>query len=197
MISCAKKEDVKYLALLHSEALKKGFLPRLGESFLQELYRFLIDKEIVLIFKEKNQVVAFISCTYLSQGIMKRFILSRPQGIIYLLWALLKKPSLLKSLWETFKAPTLSKTVKGEESMPNAELLSICVSPAVQQGGVGTRLLEALEAKLRVAKIKIYKVIAGEKLTGANRFYQKNGFSVVRQITIHGGELSNLYVKEL
>lgn len=41
------------------------------------------------------------------------------------------------------------------------------------------------------------KVIAGQKLESADKFSRKNGFAMTKQITIHGNESSNLYVKEL
>jgi len=110
--------------------------------------------------------------------------------------AVLKHPGLLKSVLETWQAPSLSNSEAGEK-IPETELLSVCVSPGVQQGGIGTKLLDELEKALQKRGILKYKVIAGEKLVGANKFYLKNGFVKAKQITIHEEDVSNVYVKEI
>ncbi len=99
-------------------------------------------------------------------------------------------------MWETFRAPSLSNA-STDEHIPETELLSICVSPQAQQGGIGGKLVNELEKELKNRKITRYKVIAGAKLNGANRFYIKNGFQLSKQITIHGNDLSNVYIKEI
>ena len=55
----------------------------------------------------------------------------------------------------------------------------------------------ALENEIRNMGIREYKVISGAHLVSANQFYLKNEFTCVRQITIHGNELSNVYTKQL
>lgn len=198
MIKKAELKQAKVIANLHIQTINQGFLPKLGPSFLQSLYRFLIKKELVLVYKEENNILGFVSCALSSKGIMKRFLVSSPAGVLKIGWAVFKKPALLKPLWETFRAPSLSVSEnKNEPSIPETELLSISVSPQAQQGGIGTKLLAALEKELVNRGITSYKVIAGEKLKGANNFYRKNGFVLVRQITIHGNEVSNVYVKEI
>jgi ribosomal protein S18 acetylase RimI-like enzyme len=198
MISKAKENNSIAIAYLHIHTINQGFLPKLGISFLQSLYRFLIAKELVLVYKEENEVRGFISCALSSQGIMKRFLVSSPAGVLKIGWAVLKNPVLLKPLWETFRAPSLSVSEnKNELSIPETELLSISVSPQTQQGGIGSKLLAALEKELKNRGIARYKVIAGQKLEGANKFYRKNGFVLAKEISIHGNEVSNVYVKEI
>jgi hypothetical protein len=57
--------------------------------------------------------------------------------------------------------------------------------------------MAALEQELTTRGIKSYKVITSQKLEGANKFYRKKGFLLAKQITIHGDEVSNVYVKEI
>jgi ribosomal protein S18 acetylase RimI-like enzyme len=196
MINKAQNKDCSQLAILHCQTINQGFLSKLGQVFLESLYSFLIEKELVLGYKENHSIMGFVSCAITSKGIMKRFVLSSPGGIFKLTEALLKKPGLIKPLLETFRAPGLSESESGEE-IPETELLSISVSPQAQKGGIGTRLLTALEQELKQRNIRKYKVIAGEKLEGANNFYLKNGFVLAKQISIHGKDISNVYVKEL
>jgi ribosomal protein S18 acetylase RimI-like enzyme len=174
-ITIAESAQSKLVAHLHIQTINEGFLPKLGISFLQSLYRFLIAKELVLVYKEEDNVFGFVSCALSSKGIMKRFLVSSPVGVLKIGWSVVKNPVLLKSLWETFRAPSLSGSEnEAEPSIPVTELLSICVSPQAQQGGIGTKLLTALEKELMNRGITRYKVIAGKKLTGANKFYRSS-----------------------
>jgi ribosomal protein S18 acetylase RimI-like enzyme len=197
MIVQAKSINSADIAFLHRQTISKGFLPKLGLGFLTSLYRFLIRKELVLVYKEEEQILGFVSCALSSKGIMKRFLFSSPAGIFKLMLALLKNPKLISPLLETYRAPSLSQSNFSEAEIPKTELLSISVSPQAQKGGIGSQLLDALEAELKSRGIDKYKVIAGEKLVGANKFYIKNGFVLARQITIHGNDVSNVYVKEI
>ncbi|HKI88427.1 MAG TPA: hypothetical protein VKA38_05320, partial [Draconibacterium sp.] len=67
------QKDALQVALLHEQTISEGFLPKLGRSFLVSLYRFLIKKELVLVYKEENKILGFISCAISSKGMMKRF----------------------------------------------------------------------------------------------------------------------------
>lgn len=198
MLTKAFHNQVCQIALLHQQTISEGFLSKLGFSFLTSLYRFLIRNELVLVYQKERKVVGFVSCALSSKGMMKRFMLASPDGILKLLMAILKKPSLIKPLLETFNAPSLSVAESSSEiDIPTTELLSISVSPLVQKEGVGTMLLKGLEDALIERKIDSFKVIAGSKLIGANKFYLKNGFVLRKTITIHGDEISNVYVKIL
>jgi len=198
MISKVNLEDSFELAQLHQQTINEGFLSKLGVGFLQSLYSFLIKKEVVLIYKEGNKVLGFVSCALSSQGIMKRFLFSSLGGIFKLILAILKNPGLIKPLFETYRAPSLSESNSvAKTEIPETELLSISVSPLAQKGGIGTQLIHALEEELKIRGRLKYKVIAGEKLESANKFYCKNGFVLAKQITIHGNDISNVYVKEI
>jgi hypothetical protein len=55
-ISIAESTHAKQVADLHIQTINQGFLPKLGPLFLQSLYRFLIAKELVLVYRENNEV---------------------------------------------------------------------------------------------------------------------------------------------
>lgn len=197
MISKATKEYDRQTAQLHQQTINEGFLPKLGKSFLVSLYRFFIKKELVLVYLEEKQVLGFVSCAISSLKIIRRFLVACPAGVMKLVFAILKNPKVLKSIFETWHAPSSSSEKGTAQTIPDTELLSIAVDPASQQKGIGFLLLNALEDELKKRGIKSYKVVAGEKLAGANTFYLKNGFVLVKQIKIHGDETSNVYVKNI
>lgn len=198
MIVQANKSDSQLLAKLHLQTITQGFLSKLGIEFLQSLYTFLIRKELVMVYKENSQIKGLISCAISSRSIMKRFIFDHPLIFFLIITTLLKKPKLIKPLWETYRAPVLSKSNNElEYQIPETELLSISVNPNAQKKSIGTQLLQALEIELKKRNVFRFKVIAGEQLEGANSFYLKNGFVLIKQICIHDKNISNVYVKEL
>lgn len=186
------------LASLHYFTINQGFLVKLGPKFLRILYKYLIKEEIVFVSIELGKVNGFVSCSLNSKGIIKRFIFKRPVALFHLLISILKNPKLLKSIIETYKAPSMSLAKNQSfKAIPEIELLSICVEPNTQGSGIGLKLLIALENELKIKGVDRYKVIAGDKLQIANNFYKKNGFKMVKQIRIHGNDLSNVYVKNI
>jgi GNAT superfamily N-acetyltransferase len=198
MIRKSIAKDSPYIAALHYQNISQGFLSKLGIDFLQMLYIFLIQKELVLVYEKENKIIGFVSCAISSKSIMKRFLFSNPSGIIKILFAVIRNPKLVKPLFETYHAPSLSVSSGFEyKIMPETELLSVSVSKEVQKEGIGAQLLAGLEEELKKMEIKQYKVIAGEKLVGANKFYLKNGFALAKQICIHGKDNSNVYIKHL
>lgn len=200
MIRPALKSDASAIALLHQRTLTNSFLAKLGIRFLKALYVYLIKKENVIIHAEENTITGFVSFSYNSVGMMKRFVFSCPVCIFILIGILFITPVYLKRFIETFAAPFKSKTAQsstGKVILPNAELLSISVDPDCQKSGIGSQLLKQMEKQLIQKGVFTYKVIAGVSLEGANKFYPKNGFVLVSQVMIHGNELSNIYIKDL
>ncbi|GEM_PF-1193748 len=200
MIRQAIRADASAVARLHQKTLKNSFLAKLGKGFLTSLYLFLIRKELVLVYEEQQEIRGFVSFSSDSSCMMQRFLFTSPGCIFRLLGIFITSPHFLKQFIETFAAPFKSKNVHsptGKKILPHSELLSISVDPGCQQGGIGTRLLKALEEQLIRNEIPIYKVIAGISLESANKFYQRNNFTLVSQVMIHGNELSNIYMREL
>lgn len=202
MVERAKISDAEVIAGLHQKTIFDGFLSKLGTDFLSSLYVFLINKELVNVYRDGEKVVGFISLSRSTKGILRMFIIFSPGSLFKLLFLALKKPSLLKPIFETVKITfgTLLNEPRREfkrKVLPNAELLSMAVEPDNQQVGVGADLVSSLDTYLDEFEINEYKVIVGENLTQANKFYLKNGFVFSTQIKVHGEDLSNVYVKSL
>jgi ribosomal protein S18 acetylase RimI-like enzyme len=198
MIEEAKPTSAAQLASIHKKSISEGFLSTLNINFLTALYKYIITKELVIISTDENVINGFVSYSYKSQGIIKRFIFSHPYALFWLFVSFLRRPSIIKDIFETMKAPDKSKgKIDSDIEIPEGELLSIAVNNNCQKEGMGTHLLLKLEEVLSSKNIKLYKVVAGESLTGANKFYMKNGFRLAKKINIHGSSISNVYVKEL
>ena len=200
MIRLAIKTEAHRIALLHKNTITTGFLSKLGIDFLESLYLFLINNDLVFVNIEESEITGYISFSYNSTKIMRWFIFKSPDGLLKLLRQIIRSPFIIKEILETCAAPFKMKVLKYSQAnqiLPNAELLSMSVDPNCQRSGIGCKLLLELEEQLKQHRIMAYKVVAGASLKSANRFYIRNGFILYSQVKIHGNELSNIYIKEL
>jgi GNAT superfamily N-acetyltransferase len=72
-------------------------------------------------------------------------------------------------------------TVSGMRDGERFYIRSMAIKPSVQRGGIGQRLLDALESHARqegFEKLYLYTTFV---LPGAKRLYEKNGFYVLRE----------------
>jgi len=199
MVASATSSDSLQVAQLHHSAIKAGFLSRLGIGFLNSLYKYLIKKEIVLVYREGETIRGFVSCALNSDKIMRKFVFN-PEGVLSFLVAILKRPGLLFTSVETMLIPLKNKSAGRKKigpKLPEAELLSISVDPGFQQDGIGSSLLAELEKRLQEKGVQQYKVVAGANLIAANKFYLKHGFHLADEMIIHGKDISNIYCKSL
>lgn len=198
MVLKADTSQTKRIALIHMQELKSGFLSSLGIRLLSGLYNTIIKQGILLVSIEGQRIDGFISFSPNTKKLMIGFLISSPLNFLRLSLRFFRNPAFLRKSVETLSVPFKSSHRNNSKSdLPYAELLSIAVDSTIQKSGIGSQLLMALENEIRGIGIREYKVIAGANLVSANQFYLKNGFTFLKQITIHGNELSNVYVKKL
>lgn len=198
MIRPAVPSDSNKVAVIHIESLPGSFLADLGFQFLIKLYTFLISNEKVWVCEEDHEIKGFVSFSYNSESMMKRFIFHAPSVLFILTKRIMIKPRYFKSILETvispFKINQISHTIE-EYKLPSGELLSISVKQNCQASGIGKQLIAVLDEYLVKKQINKYKVVAGSGLIGANMFYLKNNFVLAKQFVVHGNSVSNVYVK--
>jgi len=200
----ANISDAIVLAKIHQMEISSGFLSSLHITVLVQLYKHVSKKGILIVAEtEAHTVAGFIACVpslkkfYLSFLINKIFIITP-----YILKEMLS-PRRLQKIFETvllpFKKQTAKKPLNEKEQALGKlpELISIAVSKKFQKEGVGKILLDGLEHELKKSGLNSYRVVAGESLSGANKFYLKNGFHLQSKIQVHQNEYSNLYIKEI
>jgi GNAT superfamily N-acetyltransferase len=193
-----EKADIKdalFIAELHKIGIPTGFISSLNINVVRKLYEKIIEEGIVYVLKdEKGKIIGFISCVLDTKHFYKKFIFKNFWIVLPFFLPKVFSLSFLKKVFETLTAPSKTESKK-ELEVP--ELLSIVISPNVQARGLGKVLLDTLESDLRKRGINSYKVVAGEKLEAANKFYKKNGFVLFDKTEIHRGDISNVYLKEL
>lgn len=192
-IEIANFNQAQAVASLHKNYLTKSFLGVLGNKFLTLLYESLIkfDNGIVLTAVENGQVVGFISGTTKTGDFYKYFLKHKFFGIGITLLPKMINPKVVKKILETSKYS--KEEVSPQIQIPTPELLSMAVNKNHQGKGLAKQLFEQLTLEFEKRGIMEFKIIAGEKLLAANKFYQKMGCEHVSSTEIHEGDSSIIY----
>lgn len=190
----AINNDYKTAALLHKIYISDGFLSSMKLEVLEKLYATLQENGNLIVEKANNEIIGFISFSNNLNRTYLHFFKKHPLTVIKLFILSSKNFQILRKLIETATIPFKKKL---NEQIPKSELLSIVVDSKYQSKGIAYKLLKSLEDKLLLYRIYSYRVIAGSELIAANKFYLKNGFIKIKEIIIHKGAGSNLYIKYL
>lgn len=187
----ANFDDCSSVAKLHKEYLNKSFLGTLGPDFLSLLYRSLVDfeKGILLVAESEGKVIGFVSGTIKTGEFYKYFIKRNYSGIVFVLLPRIFSIKIIKKIIETAK---YSKKDLGI-SVPDAELLSMAVADGFQGKGIAKQLFEKFIAEFHNKSMNGFKIIAGNELVKANKFYRKMGCEKISEIEIHNGDTSTVY----
>lgn len=191
IIRLANKDDCLEAAKLHAQEIKWGFLSELGERFLYYFYLTMINSPnaFLIIAEDNNLIVGFISgCTDLKR-FYREFAKKYTLRILPLLFKKFFSINSLKKIFETRKY-----TKERKKDLPEAELISIAVSSQFQGKGLGRELLNKFFSEMKKRGAKLIKVIVGEKLSRAIRFYEKNGFKFHSKSFVHKDMPSRIYI---
>ena len=187
--------DYRSIASLHCDHINQGFLATLGVPFLTLLYE-AIDKDnesVLLVERVDRSVVGFVTGTRGLGRIYKQLLL-KPLRLIYSLKSCLLSPSKMHKIIEVL---LISKGSNISADLPKQELLSIVVNPAYQGRGHAENLFKALCSHFRAEGASSFIIVVGRNLDRAHAFYTKMGSIPVKEIQVHKGADSVVYVKEL
>ena len=187
--------DYRAIASLHCDHINQGFLATLGVPFLTLLYE-AIDKDsesVLLVERVDRSVVGFVTGTRGLGRIYKQLLL-KPLRLIYSLKSCLLSPS---KMYKIIEVLLISKDSNISSDLPKQELLSIVVNPAYQGGGHAENLFNALCCHFRGEGASSFRIVVGSNLGRAHAFYTKMGAIAVKEIQVHKGADSVVYVKEL
>lgn len=194
LIRPMQDDDAAAVARIHAESITEGFLTRLGQRFLRQLYLGIARDEgsQILVAGARHEVVGFCAYSRDVSAMYRRILRLR---IFRLAWASLPRslnPWVIKQVLDTLRYPGKQSA----KALPPAEILSIAVGAKARGTGVGKKLLHrVLEVARRDGQREV-KVLAGAKLEGANRFYRACGFNLAAEIVQHG-EVLRVYVKPI
>jgi ribosomal protein S18 acetylase RimI-like enzyme len=195
----ANSNDAIDCARIHQQEIKTGFLSQLGIQFLVMLYKAIVITQYACCFvveDENGKVTGFITGCFNTSKFYEEFIIKYGLKVILVLFPNLVKPVMLKKIFEIVKYPFMPKD-KSKTNDTESELLSIAVEACAKGTGVSQELAHTLFNELKDRKIKNIKVVVSDGNIRANKFYKGLGFKLYSIISIHGSEISNLYIKKL
>jgi len=187
----AEINDCQYIAKIHYQEIKQGFLNQLGEKFLCLFYKAMIKSpNAFLIVAENNKhIIGFVSGCINLKKFYKEFV-KRYWHKIFLI--ALNKIRFVKNILEITR---YSKKEKND--LPQAELLSIAVDVQFQSQGIAKQLFEKFVLEMKKRNINKFKVIVGSDLSKAIKFYEKNGFQFYSKGFVHKNTPSLIYTYNL
>ena len=185
--------DCREVAKVHKECLAKSFLATLGEKFLTLLYKTLVEykKGILLIAEDDGKIIGFVSATVATVDFYRFFLKKKFIEASFLLLPKAINLNILRKIFETLR---YSKKNKINILLPKAELLSIAVKEDYQRKGVAQQLFKALAKEFYKNGINEFKIVVGDNLVNAKKFYRKMGCIKVGEFELHRGEISEIYI---
>jgi len=191
----ASRERYRQVAALHVRCLDQGFLATLGEGFLMLMYEAMDRAEgVTLITEERDgRVVGFITGGTSMEPIYKRMLRS-PVRLGLALAPALVRPAKVRRIIEILR---YSGDADLPDGVPEAELLSLAVAPEARGSGVADALYRKLVEDFQSRGVNAFRIIVGDGLAPAHRFYQRMGATVAGEVQVHEGERSKVYVHRM
>lgn len=188
-------ERYRQVAMLHMQCLDRGFLATLGQDFLALMYEAIDQADDSLLITEEcnGEIAGFITGGAGMGAIYKRMLRS-PLRLGWALAPALISPAKVRRILEILR---YSSNTGLPEGLPDAELLSLAVAPQWRGKSVADRLYAALVDEFSRRGVEAFRIIVGEALAPAHRFYQRMGARISSEIEVHGGEKSMVYVHRL
>jgi len=191
-------ERYRQVAVLHAANIDQGFLATLGVPFLALMYRALDEAEgsVLLTEEQDGRVVGFVSGGE-GMGAIYRRMLRYPVRLGLSLLPSLARPKRPKRLKRILEILRYSGGASTGQDLPHAELLSIAVDASVRGTGVAERLYRQLQAHFSQRGVGAFRIVVGDSLAPAHRYYQKMGAKPTGRIEVHEGEGSVVYLQEI
>lgn len=191
IIRLAEKKDTKDVAKIHKEEIKESFLSSLPMAFLEKLYSAVIENDFIIVAEDGGIIVGFMAGTADIKKLYSVFLKRYFFHSVVVLFFKIFNFSALKKIIENLLYP------KKEQDLPKAELLTVAVKKEFQGKGLAGEMLDLFQQEMQKRGTDVFKVIVGEGLKPAIKFYEKSGFKFLKNISLHNNESSRIYVFEL
>lgn len=190
-----RRDLYQQVARLHVENINQGFLATLGTGFVSLMYQAIDETpaSVLLVEERDGRVVGFVAGGCGMGAIYKRMLRSPFRLGLALLPSLIRPGRVLRIL----EILRYSRGHSLPPNLPEAELLSIAVDASCRGQQIAERLYRRLEEHFRNVGILSFRIIVGEALAPAHRFYLRMGAVSTGRVEVHEGELSTVYVQLL
>ncbi len=187
----------RQVARLHMEGINQGFLPQLGLQFMTLLYE-AIDRcpdSVLLVEVDGEKVLGFVAGAASMKPIYRQLLRSFFPLLLALLPSLFR-PARLRRIFEIMRYGS-HQAAPEKPTLPAFELLSIAVAREARGTGCADRLYTRLAEFCHSHGIMAFKIIVGDSLTPAHRFYQRMGARSACRMEVHAGHGSEVYVYQI
>jgi ribosomal protein S18 acetylase RimI-like enzyme len=166
----------------------------LGEPFLELVYRAIdaAPNGVLIVEEHDGIVVGFVSGGEGMREVYRR-MLRRPLALGLSLLPSLFRPARLRRILEILR---YGQHKHGQGRLPHAELLSIAVAPEARGQGIADALYQRFVEHCRSRGIESFRIVVGDALAPAHRFYRRMGARPVSRVEVHAGEESVVYVQD-
>jgi hypothetical protein len=180
------------IARLHIKNIEQGFLSSLGENFLALLYQSIdqSSKSILIVTKKNNRVIGFVAGTLDIKDVYIQ-LLKTPTK---LLASLIPQLTSFKKITSIF---SLIFYAEKNQKLPMEELLSIAIHKDFRGQAYATNLFNKLVAYFTNNNVKDFKILVGESLHNAHRFYNKMGAINSGCASLHRDKIVFVYIYSL
>jgi ribosomal protein S18 acetylase RimI-like enzyme len=182
--------DAPLAARLHTIEIAEGFLPTLGQPFLERLYRRIVrsPRSFLLIAERDLEQIGFVAGTEDVRGLYSEFLWH--DGLSAAASAL---PRVVRSRYgvQPESGPSEASAPTADDG-PAAELLAIAVTPDARGLGAGHALVDAFTGELSVRRVAHARVVVGADNAAAIALYQRSGFKPTATIEVHRGTPSQV-----
>jgi ribosomal protein S18 acetylase RimI-like enzyme len=187
-----KRDLYLQVAGLHVGSIDQGFLATLGVGVVSQMYRAIDEarESVLLVEVRDGRVVGFVSGGVGMGPIYKR-MLRHPVALTASLLPSILRPRRMLRILEILR---YSRGNSQPAGLPEAELLSMAVSPECRGQQVAEQLYTRLVDHFKASGIPDFKITVGEALAPAHRFYQRMGAKPAARTQVHAGESSSIYI---
>ncbi|MEQ8903301.1 MAG: GNAT family N-acetyltransferase [Roseovarius sp.] len=188
-------QTIRQVAELHASAISQGFLSSLGPRFLTVLYRAidLCDTAVLIVEKDGPRITGFVTGGCGMGPVYRQMLRDWPRLGLSLAPALVQ-PRKIRGILEILRRRDTSGDA---HILPRHELFSIAVDPTFRGSGTAERLYQGLNDHFRAIHVPAYRIVVGESLIPAHRFYTRMGAKPVRAVRLHGTSTSTIYVQNV
>ena len=193
-IRAIEHRDCERLAEMHSQAMGNSLWAQLGERFLLELYRGLIDSPYFLgfVYEERDaqseqQILGFIAGSTDTDRMFKSLFRKRYALLALSAGpALLRRPLLLKKLLQTHKYSRMS--TETADTIPG-ESLFCSFEPQLRGKRISGHINKVLFDELLARGHRRVKISTETDNNGANRQLQSWGFEQIHDFRFYGKDM--------
>ncbi len=194
MIKFLSKSHSSQIAKLHIKGISTGFISSLGYDFVQALYEAIAEDEnsFGFVAEEQGSIIGFVVFSTNLSKLYKFVATKKGVKFAFILVRRMLSFRVFKRVWGNIFYPKKMKQM----DLPDAELLSIVVSPEGRGKGIAKQLTEAGFEECANRGIDKVKVLVAADNLPANNLYKKCGFEFHSEINSHN-VVSNIYVAQI